>query len=385
MKLVVLDANAYWTEQLFARCPFADQVLLMKPREMRAHWQTHGQLWGDGRPRPDGDGIYEQRFSLPPGWMFYGWPLTRKWLARSVREFVGAEPYVLVLCFPQYRSILSELAPDLTVYYNYDDYRDNWPEYADWLATAERKMVRAADCTICIARRRTQVLGEAVPSRATDIHHVPIGCTPEFIAESPEAARSSSPPSALQDLLSGDGIIAGYVGTLGYRFDHAYLADVAERRRDVTFVLGGTEPDASDASSDWWPGYRRLKQQPNAHFIGWVPHDELGSYLTSFDVLLMLYAPCRFNRNACPAKLWDYLGTSRPIVANDVVPEVALWDDLVYVRDTATEFVRALDEAMTENNALPVRRLQIARRHTYSELGRRTAALLEDDYTARAS
>jgi hypothetical protein len=38
--------------------------------------------------------------------------------------------------------------------------------------------------------------------------------------------------------------------------------------------------------------------------------------LNSFDVLLMSYSECNFNTNACPAKLWDYLGTLLPIVAN---------------------------------------------------------------------
>jgi glycosyltransferase involved in cell wall biosynthesis len=152
---------------------------------------------------------------------------------------------------------------------------------------------------------------------------------------------------------------------------------VAKRRRDVTFVLGGREPNAaSDSSASWWPDYQRLREQPNVHFIGWVPHEALGAHLASFNVLIMPYAACRFNTNACPAKLWDYMGTSRPIVANDVVPEVNLWDDVIHITETPDDFASALDEAVDEGPELPARRLKIARNHTYSALGRRAADLL---------
>ena len=376
MNLVVLDGNAYWTEQLFTNCPAFDKVLLLKPRDVRAHRSRHDTLFGDGTPRRVRDGIWEQRLSMVPGWLDGAWPLARWWLARAIRDFIGNEPYALVLCFPQYRTLLDVLTPDLSIYYNYDDYRDNWPHREATLTAAEDDLVARCDVTLCIAHHRTQILSGRVPAQADHIYHMPIGCTPDFLADHPSPPKPS-PPSVLAPHLDNDRPVAGYVGTLGSRFHHAFLADVAEQRPDVTFILGGPEPTETDEEdAEWCASYRRLKRMKHVHFIGWVPHDQLGTYLLCFDMLLMPYAPCRFNRNACPAKLWDYLGTTRPIIANDVVPEVNMWDDVVHVTNSPSTFAAVMDEVRHEPQSVAARRLQIAKDHTYAALGRRTSNLL---------
>ena len=107
----------------------------------------------------------------------------------------------------------------------------------------------------------------------------------------------------------------------------------------------------------------------NIHFIGWVAHEELGNHLKSFDVLLMCYSDCNFNLNACPAKLWDYLGTGRPIVANSNNPETNLWDNVVYVGRTPQEFVSYIKIALHDLPELSARRLEVAKAHTWDALG----------------
>ena len=366
MKIVVLDANAYWTEQLFRECGRFADVLLLKPRDFRAHQRLAGTWRSDAQPRLVGARVWEQCLSMPPGWMFGLWPLARHKLQRAIRQFAGDEPVTLVLNFPQYRRLIPTLKPARSVYYNFDDYRDNWPAQRPAMPRWEAELVELADQTICIADHRANLLREQHPAKAAGIFHLPIGCTPEFMANSETGDRRPE---------TGNRKVAGYIGALNFRFDFDFLADVASRLPDVTFALGGRVQMEGDAT--WRKGLERARTVPNIKFLGWVEHARLGEKLNGFDVLLMPYALCHFNTNACPAKLWDYLGTGKPIVANDANPETLLWSEVVHIGATPEAFAAAIRSALTGEDAhLSRRRLEIAREHTWDKLSQRLERIL---------
>jgi glycosyltransferase involved in cell wall biosynthesis len=387
MKLAVVDANAYWTEQLFRQCARFAEVLLLQPRDFRAHRSQAGTVRSDPAPRRIADRVWEQRLSLPPGWMVELWRWSQWRLARAVREFAAGEPLTLVLTFPQYRSLFTAVKPARSVYYNFDDYRDNWPRHRARVPHWEAQLVESADLTLCIAAHRVNVLREQHPARRGCIHHLPIGCTPQFMAQSgvgsqePEvrsresAVAASEAGSQKPEAGGGRAPRAGYIGALNYRFDFALLADVAARLPGVMFELGGRVQEDGDAA--WRAGLERTRQLPNVKFLGWVEHSKLGEHLAGFDVLLMPYSHCHFNTNACPAKLWDYLGTGKPIVANDANPETLMWREVIYVGETPGTFARAIGEALAEQGSeLRERRLAIAREHTWEKLGERLERIL---------
>jgi glycosyltransferase involved in cell wall biosynthesis len=366
MKIVVLDANAYWTEQLFRQCGRFADVLLLKPRGFRAHRQLCGTWKSHAKPLQVGERVWEQCLSMPPGWMFGLWPFARHKLQRVIRQFARSEPVTLVLNFPQYRSMIPALKPALSAYYNFDDYRDNWPKHSGDIPRWEAELVEMAGLTICIADHRAGLLREQHPAKAAKIFHLPLGCTPEFMANSETGDRRPE---------TGDRKVAGYIGALNYRFDFAFLADVAVRLPNVKFVLGGRVREDGDAA--WRAGLERVRTLPNVSFPGWVDHAKLGEQLIGFDVLLMPYARCNFNTNACPAKLWDYLGTGKPIVANDANPETLLWREVVRIGATPEAFAAAIQEVLHGEPALlSARRLQIARDHTWEKLAGRLQTML---------
>jgi glycosyltransferase involved in cell wall biosynthesis len=367
LKVVVLDANAFWTEQLFSSCARFAEVLLLKPRDFRVHYARRRRLRSDAKPRQIRERVWEQHFSMPPGWMFSLWPWSARFLAKAVRRFVSAEPCLLVITYPQYRSLIPLLRPALSVYYNLDDYSDNWPRRAGRMEQWENETVGMSDLTICIARYRTEQLRTRVPGKAEQIHHLPLGSTPEFMSGSrdemspaPEPLRGISRPRA------------GYIGALNWRFDYRFFAQVAGRLPQIQFVLGGKVPGDSDGDAEWLQGLRQARELSNVHFIGWVEHSALGEYLRAFDVLFICYSDCRFNRNASPAKLWDYLGSGHPIVANDRNPETLLWREVIRVGDTPEAFAEEIGRALAEQgNESRARRLEIARAHTWEQLSRR--------------
>lgn len=363
MKLGVVDSNAYWTEQLFQRCGRFAEVLLVKPRDFRAHRQQTGSYLSDAEPREIGNRVFELRMSMPPGW-FVALRAWSEWqIIRRLRAFAQGHPLTLVVTFPQYRGLIRSLRPSGSVYYNLDDYRDNWAQHTDRIPDWERETVEAADVTICIANYRTNLLREQHPAKARAIYHLPLGVTPEFMGRA--AAQHASGPRG----------VAGYVGALNYRFDFGFIASVAALLPDVDFVLGGRVQEDGDAA--WRFGLSEARRQPNIKFLGWVDHARLPEQFATFDVLLMAYAACNFNTNACPAKLWDYLGTGKPIVANTANPETLLWQEVIRIGASPAEYTEAVRAALGERDEAPrKRRLAIAQEHTWDKLSERLEKIL---------
>lgn len=373
MRIAVLDANAFWTEQLFRQCGHFAEVLLLKPRDFRAHRQLRGTWSSDSMPRQVIGRVWEQYFSMPPGWMFGLWPLACRKIQNAIRHFAGSEPLTLVLTYPQYRSLIPALKPARSVYYNLDDYRDNWPGRGAKVPRWEQDLVEMADITICIADHRARLLRNQHPAKTAKIFHLPIGCTPEFMAKPGERQKYSIPEVVLRI----PGLRSLYVGALNWRFDYEFLAEAAERLAQVNFILGGKIPTCHDGDSKWRRGLERAKRCPNVHFIGWIEHAHLGDYLNTVDLLFMCYSECQFNTNACPAKLWDYFGTGLPVVTNAANPETLLWRDVVHIGRTPDEFATAMRGVLIgERAGLRERRLQIAHDHRWEELAVRLQAML---------
>jgi teichuronic acid biosynthesis glycosyltransferase TuaH len=372
LKLVVLDANFYWTEQLFSACRSFADVLLLKPRDYRAFRNEHGRLFFDHEPRPLGDGVWEQRGWCPPGWLFHYWPLTQKVLARYVRRFQKSANLIFVYSYPYYHSLVRQLNCK-AIYYNIDDYSDYWPEREERTKKVEMQAVANSDLTICVSHYRALLLSELEPE-AAKVYHLPHGCSPDFMVESPLTGPAALP----WELQLFERPIAGYIGALNDRFDFAYLYEVAHQLPKITFILGGKPPQEEDGPEEWWSGVERARQLPNVYFIGHVPHDRLGEYLHSFDVLLMMYSKTRFNLNCCPTKLWDYMGTSLPIVANDVVPEVSRWGNVFLVSQTPSQFASNIQFALSNPLWQSSARLEVARANTWQKQSEKLRALISE-------
>lgn len=369
-RIVVIDANAYWTRALFTALGQVADVLLVEPRDFRDHRSQNGGLWTVAETVAPG--VKRLAFPVPPRFTTLLWPLARRLVVQQVRRHGGDRPDILAVTFPEYADLWDDLSAARCLYYNYDDYAAHWPHRAATIRILEDRAVARADVTVCISDHRARTLGARVPGRPDAVRHVPIGVTPAFMAD---AVAGAGEPAALAAIPRPR---AGYVGTLTYRFDFPFLVEVAAARPEVSFVLGGRPPAPADGGEAWWRSVERARALPNVHLIGWVDHASLGQHLAAMDVLLMPYARCAFNDSACPAKLWDYLGTGLPVVANASNPETLLWREVVAVGDTPAAFAARLDEALAEAAlGTPGRRearLAVARGHTWDRLAGRLAA-----------
>jgi len=374
MKLIVLDANFFWTERLFMACTGFAEVLLVKPREIRAFYKENKTILGDSCPRMIAPRLWEMRMSCVPGWLFHLWPVTERLFARRLRPFVKSGKTLLVSCYPYYVGLAERLNIPL-IYYSIDDYATYWPGRAHETQKLEYEAVRKSAATICVSKYRQNLLKKHA-AKPDAVHHLPNGCSPEFMVSKPLDGPLKFPePLAAHDNIRRP--VAGYIGALNDRFDFDFLFEAAKKLPEVSFVLGGDLPCEKDGSKDWWRGVERCRSLLNIHFIGRVAHAQVGRRLQSFDVLLIVYSHNDFNLSSCPTKLWDYLGTSLPIVANDAVPELETCREYLYLSRSPEEFAKKILTALKSGGSNAEQRLALARDHTWERQAQRLQTILE--------
>ena len=148
----------------------------------------------------------------------------------------------------------------------------------------------------------------------------------------------------------------GYLGPIHARLNLSLLANVLSLRPNWQFICFG--------------GGEELPL-PNVHNLAWRPPEQLAACVAALDVAVMPY-DCFVDRNlhCVPLKLFDYFLSGIPIVSTPIL-SVTEFSDIVYIGDTAREFVRATESALGEPPTSPKRRLRIeaARAHSTDALG----------------
>ncbi|MCA1645910.1 MAG: glycosyltransferase family 1 protein [Chloroflexi bacterium] len=134
----------------------------------------------------------------------------------------------------------------------------------------------------------------------------------------------------------------GFCGVLDERLDTELLARVADMRSDWQLVLIGPVVKIDPAS---------LPRRPNIHYLGPKNYGELPRYLAGWDVALIPFARNDSTHFISPTKTPEYLAAGRPVVSTSIRDVLRPYRDerLVWIGDTAEEFIAATETAMHEN------------------------------------
>ncbi len=137
----------------------------------------------------------------------------------------------------------------------------------------------------------------------------------------------------------------GFFGVVDERMDLELLAAVADARPDWQLIIIGPVVKIDPAS---------LPRRPNLHFLGGKKYQELPTYLASWDVALMPFARNESTRFISPTKTPEYLAAGKPVVSTSIRDVVRPYgeQDLVRIADAPADFVRACEEALAENRAM---------------------------------
>lgn len=348
LSLAVADVGWYTTENLFRELDEPDvSVLAMRCMDYVNASRKGVYPWSAScRSRQESPRLWTRDFALPPGWMKRFPRLGMRPIAGAVRGFWkhcgGESARGLVTTYPHYLHLMNRLDPDVSLYYNLDDYALYWPGRADEIRDLESRLVRASDATVCVSRARAEELQSAIPDAAGRIHHIPHGTPRPFLADRP-LDRPAGPPADLGPLPRP---LLGYVGTLEDRLDWELLEALSDAFPSASIVIVGRRPEPD--GSPWNERCRRYLGRPNVHAVGWRPQAELPRHYQSFDVVLIPYLIDHpFNRACSPTKIMDGMGSSRPIVAMSI-PECRLYSELFDVVDTREAFIEAVRRIVSE-------------------------------------
>ncbi len=132
----------------------------------------------------------------------------------------------------------------------------------------------------------------------------------------------------------------GFYGVLDERLDQDLLAEVADLRPAMQFVLVGPTAKIDPAC---------LPQRPNLHYLGPKPYAALPAYLAHWDVALMPFAMNDSTRFISPTKTPEYLAAGRPVVSTPILDVVRHYGALrgVQIAADAPAFAAACDRALT--------------------------------------
>src|SRR5262249_49938685 len=155
------------------------------------------------------------------------------------------------------------LQPEVSIYYNIDDYALYWPREAERIRSLERTMVRSTDVTVCVSQLRAEELRAVVPEAAGRIHHVPHGAPTPFLASSP-LAQPAVPPGDLAHLPRP---LLGYIGSLEDRVDWELMDRMSQEFPHASIVVVGKV--RSPVDEPWWTPCARFLSRPNVHAMGW--------------------------------------------------------------------------------------------------------------------
>lgn len=304
--------------------------------------------------------------------------LNREWLRRQLKLVISSlgvrqERLITWIYDPFQEEYLGLLGERLLVYECYDEYAA-WAgvpffRTQDKLVAREKRILARADLTFVVSealyeRKRLFSRNVHVIPNAVDVRHF-------------SSARAES-TSLAEDVTNISNPVIGYLGNLTDRMDFVLLLELARTHPEWSLVLVGqmTKPLRNKGN---WQALAELRQMANVHLLGLKSYEELPRYLKAFDVCLIPYvADDPFNIYCSPLKLYEYLGSGKPIVSTEL-RAVRPFGGLVRIARDAAEFEREVCEALVERDErLCRRRLEVAQENSWERRVEKIIAVIEE-------
>ncbi len=150
--------------------------------------------------------------------------------------------------------------------------------------------------------------------------------------------------------------IIGFVGSVQYWLDYDLLQYLAQARPEWSFVLIG--PVDHRASIE------EIESLSNVYLLGERPYQSLPNYIKAFQVCINPFKVDLLAGGCNPLKLYEYLGTGKPVVSVDM-PAAREFRDLVRIGRNPEGFLAEIEAAVAEGEARAGERISLAKQHTW--------------------
>lgn len=233
--------------------------------------------------------------------------------------------------------LAQRLFPSVMIYDVMDElsaFKDAPPELLDWEAAAYR--------CVDVVFTGGPSLYRAKRSRHSNVHCFPSSVDTAHFSQ----ARHSHIDHSTQAKLPQPRL--GFFGVIDERIDLALLDQIAQRQPTWQLIMVG--PVTKIPLND-------LPRQPNIHYLGQQPYELLPAFLAGWDVCLLPFARNESTRFISPTKTLEYMAAGKPIVSTSITDVVEPYGDIVYIGDTADDFLSACDSALHQTAAIKRQRL----------------------------
>lgn len=131
----------------------------------------------------------------------------------------------------------------------------------------------------------------------------------------------------------------GYIGFISVRTDIELLHHIATVYPNYTLVIAGPIHDASKME------FNALTQLANVEYLGAMPYESLPQLISTFDICLIPHKDTPLSRSMSPLKLFQYLGSGRPIVSSNI-GGIKRFEKQIYIAKSHTEFIQMIENAL---------------------------------------
>lgn len=293
-------------------------------------------------------------------------------IARCIRRILkvdGIDNYIFINSFNfHYPDVGKRLSSQLNIYQCVDPLIMDFDKKHG--LRSEMELLQSSDVVVCTSRALYKEKAAINPHtyfvpNAADISH------------SSKALNSDLPILPVLDQFKNP--IVGYLGNIERRLDFHLLQQVVSKNLQYDFVFAG--PISMEFVPDW------VFQQPNLHLIGRVAYADLPRLLKGFDVCLIPFKKDAVSVTIFPLKLFEYLGSGKPVIATDFNPDLKEFTrDSVTYTSNAEEFSRVIADAMLHNGEGGdiEKRLAIAQENTWEARAKTWLGIISTSLSRKA-
>jgi glycosyltransferase involved in cell wall biosynthesis len=368
-QLIFLDTNAPWVRSLaLAVASDVSMTPALAVRAIRPHGPQFYRrsvtavpsalmgCWKLIQPR------YLERYAFVPGWRRF-FALSTRHIVYALSRLIAATGPVegIVYTLPQYAGVAERMTAKGVpgYYYAHDPFRFyQWP--AEWTMALQKRMLAVCDTTFAIS--------EALCDDLRQETQRPVIYSPNAVDSAFLNSLSFTPPVP-RELLSLNRPIIGCIGQINTSYDWQLIEEVTGALSNMSFVFIG--PIIETNSAERARIERLMLRRQNVFWLGAKPHNQLPAYVNSFDVLLSPLATNEHNNRRSPLRLYEYLGSKKPVVST-AVHEAYQHGELVYICENPVDCAKLINRVTAPGHEIDVkRRMMYIRAQTWESRARR--------------